>query len=145
MKILGFSLNKVSIEKKEPIKGKLEIKSNLNIDEIKREEINISDKPALKFDFTYSIDYSPNVAKVEIKGSVITIEEEAEAKEIIKNWKKKKFSSEIKIPLFNLILDKCNLKALQLEDELSLPIHLPLPKLQAQSTSNSNPNPHYAG
>ena len=136
-------MNKLLVERKNPIKGKLSIKSKLGMDDIKAEEVSVSKNPALKFDFTYEINYEPNVAKIEIKGVVIAIDDKDEGKAILKDWKDKKFLSPVKIPLFNFIMNKCTLKAIELEEELGLPIHIPLPKIKAQQsgkvvqTSNS--------
>jgi len=130
MKIIGFNISKILIERENPIKGKLEIKSGLDIADIKKEEVPISEKPGLKFDFSYKVDYNPNIAKLEIKGSLITLDDDNESKEILEAWKKKKYEHKSKVPIFNFIMSKCNIKAIQLEDEMGLPIHIPLPKLR---------------
>ena len=52
--------------------------------------------------------------------------------------KKKKFTHAMKIPLFNFIMNKCNIKAIQYEDELGLPIHVQMPKLKAKSNNPAN-------
>ncbi len=151
MRIIGFAIKKVSAERKNPIKDKLEIKSGLNIDDISQEELNLSAKPSLKFDFTFSIDYQPDIAKVEIQGAVIAIDDQNEGEEIIKDWKKKKFSHSSKLGLFNFIMDKCNLKSLHLEEEIGLPFHIPFPKLTPASKqenikdSKENNPANYAG
>jgi len=146
MRIIGFTLKKVLIERKNPPKGKTEIKSNINIDNIEKEEVDISERPSLKFDFTFSVNYEPEVASVEIKGSVIALDEKGESKEILKEWKKKRFESNLKTGLFNFILDKCNLKAIQLEEELGLPFHIPFPKLTpAPVQEKEKTSPKYAG
>jgi hypothetical protein len=129
MQIIGFSLNKISVERQEKQQGKLEIKQNINIDNISKDEINISSKEVIKINFTFDVDYSPDFAKVELKGQTILLPEEEELKDILKDWKKKEISEKIKIPLFNFIMSKCNIKALELEDELSLPLHIPMPRL----------------
>lgn len=148
MKIMGFSIKKISAEAKSQPKGKLEVKQGININNIAKEEVPISDKPALKFDFTFSIDYAPGIAKIEMLGSIITLDDKDESKEILKEWKKKKFSDAgIKVPLFNFIMSKCNIKALQLEEELGLPFHIPMPRVAPSQESNQqNNNPaNYAG
>jgi hypothetical protein len=149
MKIAGFSIKKISAERINPIKGNLEVKQGLNIDDIQKEQINISEKPAIRFDFTFSIDYSPNFAKIEVKGAIIAIDDKDEAKDIFKDWKKKKFDHQVKLPLFNFIMDKCNIKALELEEEIGLPFHIPFPKLapgNPSQTAAKNNNPaNYAG
>jgi hypothetical protein len=129
MKIVGFILNKVLIERKNPVKGKLEIKAGLNIANIKQEENSLSDKASLRFEFVYTVDYAPDVAKLEIDGAIITLDEKDESKELLKSWKDKKIPDSLRLPLFNFIMEKCNVKAIQLEDEIGLPIHIPMPKL----------------
>jgi len=137
MKIIGFSIHKISVERKNPIKGKLKIKSNLNIDDIIKEKVPISTNEALKFDFSYNINYEPNIAKIEIKGSVIALDDKNESEEILKEWKKKKYTHNSKIALFNFIMNKCNIKAIQFEDEVGLPLHIQMPKLRPKSNSEN--------
>jgi len=55
MRIIGFTITKIYAERKNTVKEKLEIKSGLNMDEISKEEIDISKDPAVKFNFTYSV------------------------------------------------------------------------------------------
>lgn len=138
MKIIGFTIQKISIEKKNSINEKLKIRSGLNIINIKKEKILISENSALKFDFSYTLDYEPNVAKLEIRGSVITLDDKDESEEILKQWENKKYTHKSKIPLFNFIMGKCNIKAIQLEDEIGLPIHIRMPKLKAKPKEESN-------
>lgn len=138
MKIIGFSLHKLLIERKNQLKGKLSIKTKIDIEDIKTEEVPLSKNPALKFDFAYFINYEPNVAKIEIKGSVIALDDKDEGKDIIKEWKNKKFVSQLKVPLFNFILSKCNIRALEMEDEVGLPLHIPFPKLRARPDGPAN-------
>lgn len=129
MQIIGFNLTKISVQRKEKLEGKLEIKQNINIDDITKDKINISDNEVLKMSFTFKVDYSPEFADVELKGNVILLPDKEEFKEIIKSWKKKELTDKYRVPLFNFIMGKCNIKALALEDEMSLPLHIPMPKL----------------
>ncbi len=129
MQIIGFNLTKISIERKEKQQGKLEIKQNINIDEISKDKIPITEGEVLKTNFTFSVDYSPDFAKVELKGQVVLLPEKEELKDILKEWKKKQVSDKFRMPLFNFIMSKCNIKALELEDELNLPLHIPMPRL----------------
>jgi hypothetical protein len=135
MKIIGFNIEKISGERKKPTKGKIEVKSNIDIKNIEKQDIKISNQPGLKFDFSFTIFYDPKVADIEIAGSVLVIDEKDEGKNILKDWKKKKFEHPVKFPLFNFIMDKCNLKALQMEEDLTLPMHIPLPKLMPVSST----------
>jgi len=132
MRIIGLTLSKISVEQKEPIKDKLEIKAGLNISDIKKETLGLSDKNSLRIEFVYTVDYNPGVAYVEIKGAILTVDEQDESKNILKDWETKKIVDSVRIPLFNFIMNKCNIKAIQLEDELGLPLHIPMPKLGAR-------------
>ena len=129
MKIIGFSLTKISIERIEKIEGELKLDQNIDIKNIEKENIPISKDEALKIKFNFSINYSKNVAKVNFEGYLIILPEKDELKEILKLWKDKKIPNEIRIPLFNFIMNKCNIKALNLEDEMGLPLHIPMPRI----------------
>lgn len=146
MKILGLNLNKVSAERTNAIKGKLSVKSRLDIEDIKSEAVSISKSSALRFNFAYIINYEPNIAKVEIKGSVIALDDKGESEDILKSWKDKKFNSQFKIALFNYIMSKCNLKALQAEEELGLPMHIQFPRIKPAQAGPKSKNPaNYTG
>ena len=138
MQIIGFSIHKLSAERKSQVKGKINIKNNLNIEDINTEIVPLSKEPALKFDFIYDVVYEPDVAKLELKGSVLGLDEKGDSKEILKSWKDKKFESPIKLSLFNFIMGKCSLKALELEDQLGLPLHIPFPKIKSRPAGPAN-------
>jgi hypothetical protein len=133
MQIIGFNFEKIIAEKKNPVHGKIEIKSNINIKNISSQKFElIKDKDILKFDFELSIDYSPDISTLKFEGFLLATTEKEKMKEILKKWKTKKVSDDIRVSLFNIILTKCTLKALQLEEDLGLPTHIPMPKLQAE-------------
>lgn len=129
MKIIGFNLSKILIEKKEKLIEKLDITQNIDIKDIKEENISLAKDRVLKINFTFIIDYSEDFAKLEFEGFILIIPEKNELKEILNLWKDKKISDNTKIPLFNFIINKCNIKALSFEDEFNLPPHVPLPRL----------------
>ncbi|GAG20549.1 unnamed protein product, partial [marine sediment metagenome] len=62
------------------------------------------------------------------------------AKDILKEWNDKKMSEDFRITLFNIILRKSNLKAIQLEDEMNLPIHIQLPSLKKEDQVSEKKN-----
>ncbi|MEK6820179.1 MAG: hypothetical protein AABX71_00520 [Nanoarchaeota archaeon] len=133
MQVIGFNFEKIQAEKKNQIKGKVQISSNIDIKSVTEEKINVvKDKPALKLRFSFIVEYKPDIAEILLDGFVLLLVEKDEAKNALKRWKKKEIPNEIRIPIFNLILTKANLRALQLEEELSLPTHVPLPRLKSQ-------------
>jgi len=142
MQIIGFNFEKITAERKKPSKGKLEITSNISIETISEEKIDlVKDQTPLKFGFAFSVNYNPDMADINLNGSVLVLLEKNKAKQVIKKWKSKKIEDDIRIPLFNLILTRSNLKALQLEEELQLPTHIPFPKIQAEKDNSKS----YAG
>jgi hypothetical protein len=132
MKIIGFDLSKILVQKKESAQGKIEVNQNIDIKDIKKDKIPISDDEVLKIEFSLQIEYSGDLAKLEFAGSLIIIPDKEESKEILKSWKDKKIPDKMRIPIFNFIMSKCNVKALSLEDDLNLPYHVPMPRLEPQ-------------
>ena len=133
MKIIGIHFTEISAEKISQLKGALEINSNLDIEDIKKEEMNVSKISSLIFDFNYLVSYNPNMAKIRLKGQTVVFDDQNESENILKEWKKKKFEHSMKIPLLNFILAKCSMKSIQLADELGLPPHVNLPQITPDS------------
>lgn len=133
MQIIGFNLTKILIEKKEKLIKNLQINQSIDIKEVIKEIVPISKDEALKMTFNFTIDYKEDFGKVVFEGNLILLPEKEELKSFLKEWKDKKVPAEIRIPLFNFIMNKCNIKALALEDELNLPFHIPLPKVNPEN------------
>lgn len=132
MQIIGFNLSKILVERKESSEGKVEISQNIDIKDISKEKISISKDDAVRVKFSFTINYSPDLAKLEFEGHALLLPTESELKNLLKSWKDKKIQEEIRIPLFNFIMSKCNIKALNLEDEMALPYHVPMPRLTSE-------------
>jgi hypothetical protein len=132
MKIIGFNLNKISVEKiSSDFKG-LKIESNITIEKISSIDTDFfkKEEEAVQIAFNYDLNYNPNLAKLAFSGDIVILADQKDAKKILKQWEDKKISEEIKISLFNFILRKTSIKALELEDELNLPLHIAFPSLQ---------------
>jgi hypothetical protein len=129
MPIVGFNFNKIIAEKNNKIIGKVDIKNNLSIKSIEQEKIALEkSEEILKFNFEYVISYEPSIGKIAINGNVLYMAESKKIKEILNEWKKeKKLSKELAPKILNTILAKCNIKALTLSQEVSLPPHLKMP------------------
>ncbi len=132
MKLVGFNFSKIYIEKFTDISRDLKINTNINVSELKplKSEIFKSKEEVILVKFTYVINYDPEGAKLEFEGNTMISIEPKKAKAILKEWKDKKMPDDFRNALFNLIMMKSNIKALQLEDELNLPYHIPLPTLK---------------
>jgi hypothetical protein len=59
----------------------------------------------------------------------MTLPDTEEFKSIMDSWKDKKIPENMRLGIFNFIMVKCNVKALYLEDEMNMPLHVPMPRL----------------
>lgn len=141
MKLAGFNFIKVNVEKKSSNLKDLKIDTKIDIRDIKLVETSMfkTEEKFLAIQFEYFIDYKENVAKVDLLGDIILSLENDLAEKVLSQWKEsKKMPEEFKIKLFNLILRKSTVKALQLEEEMNLPLHVPLPRLENNSEIKNN-------
>jgi len=142
MRVIGFNFTKINIER---FKDRIDkIKFNTKIDILSIEPLKTeflkTKEDIIKIDFNYSVSYEPDYAKLELAGNVLFSIDSKMARELLKGWKNKTISEEFRISLFNVILRKSNIKALQLEDEMGLPLHLPLPSLNKNNKKEDNKN-----
>ncbi|MEK6875406.1 MAG: hypothetical protein AABX30_01865 [Nanoarchaeota archaeon] len=131
MKIISFNLTKLSAERFSNLNEKLKINTNIDIFSIKNADVAILDEKEniVEIDFNYIIDYDPKIAIIDFKGKIWASLDKKQKKQLLDGWKDKKILDEIRIPLLNFIFQKSNIRALQLEEELGLPLHLPMPRL----------------
>ena len=135
MRLIGFNFTKINAER---LKDKTDsIKFNTNIKLSSIESLNSdmlkTKEEIVKIDFTYNVTYEPDFAKIELSGNAILAMEPKLAKEALKGFKDKGVSDEFRIFILNILLKKVNLRALELEEELNLPLHLPLISLNKDS------------
>ena len=131
MTVIGFSFNKMLIEKKGAVKGKVSINNNVGIKNVEETKLNINTtKKALKMDFEFTSEYEPAIGKILMTGEVVYLVDKDKAPEIVKNWKKnKKIEKDIMTNVLNNVLTKCNIQALILSKDMNLPPPIPLPKV----------------
>ncbi|MEX2016899.1 MAG: hypothetical protein WD876_00295 [Candidatus Pacearchaeota archaeon] len=133
MKIIGFNYTKISVEKKKEISRDLKISNKvdiLNVAEVKQEVLK-SKEEMLAVKFLYSLDYSPGIASVNLEGTILLAVDQNIAKEALKTWKDNKETPDsFKIFIFNVIFRKAGLKALELEDQMNLPLHMQMPAIK---------------
>lgn len=131
MRVMGFNFDKISIERLKDTVQDLKFVTNINvldIDEIKTDMLRIKEM-MIQVKFSFTVKYEPGFANVEIKGTVLLSMDEKDGKEVIKDWKKKIVPEGFKMAVFNIVLRKANLKAMTLEDDMNLPLHVHLPAL----------------
>jgi len=134
MNIIGFNFKKINVEKFLDKVENIKINTKIDVSEITmiKSDILKTKEEIIGIRFNYEISYDPDFAKIGFSGNILFSIESKKAKEILKQWKDKKIPEDFKITLFNVILRKSNIKALQLEDEMNLPLHISLPSLKKQ-------------
>ena len=134
MTIVGFNFTKIEAEKKEMIKGKININNNVNINQVEEKDLSLGNQKqkVLTFNFEFIAKYDPNIGSIKFTGEVLFMGDAKQTKEILDGWKKnKKLPKEVMPNILNTIMSKCNIQALILSEQINLPPPIPLPKLQA--------------
>ncbi len=132
MPIIGFGFDKMGAERKAQITKQDKIQNNIKVTSIKATKVRISneEKEAITVLFEFIVDYS-NAGKLELLGHIIYYETPDKLKTIRENWdKNEKMPPEFGALIYNFILGKANIKALQLEEETGLPLHVKLPRVK---------------
>jgi len=135
MTIIGFNFNEIKVNRKEGIKGKINIKNNVVIKDIQEKDLNLGDKSqnALKFIFEFSSKYEPDLGDIILVGDLLFMESSGKIKEILTEWKKtKKVPKDIMAAILNTVLTKCNIEALVLSQKVNLPPPIPLPSVRQE-------------
>jgi len=135
MAAIGVQFDKVAVERLKPLEGKVSVNNNQKITKVSKIDIPLgkSSRPALRFDFEYSVDYAPEVAKLTIEGFATAIDRPEVIEEEDKKWKKeKKVSPELMTEVLNNILARGSVSALILSREFGLPAPIELPKVRVK-------------
>ena len=133
MAVIGFDLNKITVERTGNVTGEIKINNNVSIKEIDKITVPIKkeDQEGLRFGFEFTSNYEPKIGSVLIKGNVIVVEDKKKAEDILKQWKKdKKAESDVMTAVLNTVLEKCNIEVLILSRDVNLPPSIPLPKVK---------------
>ena len=135
---MEFNFTKINVEKEKDSFTDLKISNSIDVSSIEevKQEILKSKEDVLAIKFKYSVLYNPKIAKVELEGNILLSVEPSMTKEVIKKWKDKETPEEFRMPLFNIILRKAGVKALELEDGMNLPLHMQMPLLRKQENSD---------
>ena len=131
--IVGFGFTKLSAEKIQSVKGKIDINNNVSIKSVEEADLSLGKekKNVAKFKFESVSKYEPAMGQIMFEGEILYHEDPKKVKDIISGWKKDKtLPKELMTVLLNTILSKCNIQALILSQEVNLPSPIPLPKVQ---------------
>ena len=144
MKIIGFNLDELHAKKSFDFK-RTSISTDIFFTEVEKTKLDVlKDSEALKISFKFTVTYKDGEKKepqqdkneIIIQGSMLLMVSKDEAKEFLKSWKNKEIPKDKSLSLYNVILKKCSVKALQLEDEINLSPHIPFPQIRGQNSAN---------
>jgi len=134
MPIIGFNFDKFNVVKLKPLEPPIQVESGMKILDVKKEEITLGNDQkdnVLRFDYEFSVKYTPKQADILIEGHILFAEEKKKMDKIFDDWKKtKKFNADVTQLVMNNVLLRCNIKALLLGQEIGLPPHIRLPMVQ---------------
>lgn len=137
--IVGFNFTRISAEKMEGYKGKIDINNNVAIKDVLQEDISLGKEKQniIKFKFEFTSKYEPSLGMILFEGNVLYLDEPKKVREIVASWKKdKKIPKELMALLLNQIMTKCNIHAIVLSQDINLPPPIPLPKVQMPAEKN---------
>ena len=140
MKILGINFTKLNAEKLSIDTKGVKIGTHIDLSEIRevKSDFFSNKEKVLGIKFSYEISYDPDFAKIKLAGNILISVNEQMSSQILEGWKTKNLPEEFRLSVFNLILKKSSLKALQLEEELNIPLHISMPFLKAQDKSQDS-------
>jgi len=135
MRLIGFNFTKIQAERLKDKTDSIKFNSKVNIPSIEplKTDLIKTKEEIVKINFDYLLSYEPEFAKIEISGNVLISLDSKLAKQVLKGFNEPNTPDDFKIFVLNLILKKVNLKSLQIEEELNLPMHLPLISLNKDS------------
>jgi hypothetical protein len=124
MPIIGIALNSMNAKKSEDVLGSVKINSNMNITDVKTQDLPALNCQGTSIEFNFTIKYQDekdNVkAEIAMEGDVIYMGPDSD--KVAKDWKKdKKLPDDLKFQVIRIVSEKCSKKAIMLSDDLQLP------------------------
>jgi|APSaa5957512622_1039677.scaffolds.fasta_scaffold123578_1 hypothetical protein len=136
-RLLGFNFRRIEVERQDQSPEKVDIVSDIKFENVEKHRVDLVNEEALKIDFEFKLTYK-DFAKLSMQGAIILMVDDKAFKDALKEWKKnKKLPKDLNQGLINLILQKCSLRALQLEEEMGIPLHIQMPKVKIQDPEQS--------
>ena len=90
--------------------------------------------------FGFTCKYSPNVGHIDLEGNVLFIDSAEKVEDIKNSWdSKKRLPNAIMEIVLNAALNKCNIEALKLSQDVSLPSPIPMPKVKQSTVKAAQP------
>ena len=139
MTIIGLNYKKISAEKNGSGRENMKINTGPEIVDIRKTKLQgfENDIDVLSVDFRFNSATEPDVARINIEGTIIYKADKPE--DILKSWNKDKtMPSSAHIEIVNYLFKKVGILALQLSDTLQLPPVISMPKLEVVKPADTN-------
>ncbi|MEM4330431.1 MAG: hypothetical protein QW273_00275 [Candidatus Pacearchaeota archaeon] len=127
IEISPISFSKILVQKKEKLEGKISISQNIHFSSFER-----IDENTLKISFSFQLDYK-EFAQIILEGYFHLKSDKKILKNILEGWDKKNLDPSFQNLFLNIILNKCVIKSLLLEEEFGLPLHIKINTLPKQN------------
>jgi len=133
MPIVKIDIHKISAERNLAARGgQVRIDNTVSLKNVEDMEFSLEGKKGLKFTFSFTCTYQPDIGSIMVEGKVLFVGETKKVEEIKKSWDKdKKIPSAIMEQIANAALHKGNIQAIKVSEEINLPSPLPLPKVKS--------------
>jgi hypothetical protein len=136
MRVIGFAISEIHAKKVVDLKRPV-VNTDIMFQDVSKISLDmLKDGEGLKATFKFTVSYkepsSKDVAPNDVVfiGHLILSVSKDESKEYLKSWKNKELPKDKVVLLYNYILKKCSVRALTLEEELNLPLHIPFPQIK---------------
>lgn len=140
MKLLGFNFTKLHAEKNSNNTKGVKVSPSIDLSDIKEANNDLLNTggSVLSVKFSNTINYGSEYGKVEIEGNLLISVDQEVAKQVLEEWKENSIPNDFKVRVFNIISKKSTLKALELENELNMPLHHPMPRVKSAQERPQN-------
>lgn len=134
--IVGFDFSKIVVHREAPLKRGIRVGNNLTISSVNRKDFSSlgAGKKGIAVEFSYQVSYEPKVGSLTLEGTLLYMGDEKKIDDILSQWERsKQLPDDVSLAVLNLILARCNVKALQLANDVGLPPQMQLPQVTANS------------
>ena len=133
-RLLGLTFIKMNVEKNPDFQGKVEINSNMDVSKVEKHKQTLLKQDTAKINFKFSISYG-DLGKIDLEGFMVWLFDKKTLKEVLEGWNKNELEQEIRTSVLNVVLQKCSLQALKLEEQFNLPLHMQMPSVKVNTES----------
>lgn len=130
MTLVGLNFTKISAERMGSSEN-VRVESNVAITNVVEAKMPDPKKTILKFQFTFTSKFEPNLGLIELKGELIEMYDKDLGSKILEGWSKtKSLHKDVAPRILNAILAKSNIEAIIMSKELGLPSPVQMPKVE---------------